>query len=62
MDPLTWLLIPLATAIMAALWGCCAGRTRRADDWTNVQRYDRLRAALARATASASTTPSVPCR
>ena len=54
MDPLTWLLIPLATVIMAALWGLCAGRPRRADDWTNVQRYGRLRAALARATASAS--------
>ncbi|MEU5089361.1 hypothetical protein [Streptomyces sp. NPDC021356] len=61
MDPLTWLLIPLATAIMAALWGCCSGRSRRTDDWADVQRYDRLRAALARASASAPTTPATPC-
>ncbi|MER6980352.1 hypothetical protein [Streptomyces carpinensis] len=60
MDPLTWLLIPLATAIMASLWGCCTGRRRRADDWTNVQRYDRLRAALARAAASASAVSAAP--
>ncbi|MEU6477347.1 hypothetical protein ABZ858_10720 [Streptomyces sp. NPDC047017] len=54
MDPLTWLLIPLATAIMAALWSCCTGRQRRADVLTDVQRYDRLREALARATAASS--------
>ncbi len=57
LDPLTWLLIPLATAIMASLWSCCTGRRRRADDWTDVQRYDRLRAALARAAAAAPSTP-----
>jgi hypothetical protein len=59
LDPLTWLLIPLATVVMAALWGCCAGRPRRADDWTNVQHYDRVREALARAAASAAS--SAPC-
>ncbi|GGX76437.1 hypothetical protein [Streptomyces anandii] len=52
MDPLTWLLIPLAAAFMASVWSCCTGRRRRTDDWAHVQRYDRMRAALARATAS----------
>ncbi|MER6925862.1 hypothetical protein ABT314_44345 [Streptomyces spiralis] len=42
---------------MASLWSCCTGRRRRADDWTDVQRYDRLRAALARAAAAAPSTP-----
>ncbi|MFK4144917.1 hypothetical protein [Streptomyces sp. NPDC004065] len=51
MDPLTWLLIPLATAFMASVWSCCTGRRRRADDWTAVERYDRMRQALARSTA-----------
>ncbi|MEU6406738.1 hypothetical protein [Streptomyces sp. NPDC046985] len=49
MDPLTWLLIPMATGMMASLWGCVVSRRRRTNDWAHVQRYDRLRAALARA-------------
>ncbi|MFE9313047.1 hypothetical protein ACIQCF_37625 [Streptomyces sp. NPDC088353] len=49
MTPLTWLLIPLATAFMASMWGVLAGRPRRARDVTDVERYDRFRAALARA-------------
>ncbi|MFF4760298.1 hypothetical protein [Streptomyces sp. NPDC001292] len=49
MTPLTWLLIPLATLFMASVWGVLAGRPRRADDVAGVERYDRFRAALARA-------------
>jgi hypothetical protein len=47
---LTWLLIPLATIFMASIWGVVAGRPRRADDMTGVERYDRFRDALARMT------------
>lgn len=49
LDPLTWLLIPLATVFMASVWSCCAGRSRRSDVWSDVQRYDQVRAALERA-------------
>jgi hypothetical protein len=49
LTPLTWLLIPLATLVMASIWGVVAGRPRRADDVADVERYDRFRAALARA-------------
>ena len=47
--PLTWLLIPLATAFMAGVWSLCAGRPRRTDVQADVERYDKLRAALERA-------------
>ena len=47
--PLTWLLIPLATAFMASVWSLCTGRQRRTDVQAEVERYDRLRAALERA-------------
>ncbi|GAA0922479.1 hypothetical protein [Streptomyces thermoalcalitolerans] len=50
MDPLTWLLIPLATIFMASIWGMVAGRPRRAHDVTDVERYDRFRSTLARMT------------
>lgn len=50
LTPLTWLLIPLATVFMASIWGVVAGRPRRADDVTGVERYDRFRAALSRMT------------
>ncbi|MGV9254272.1 hypothetical protein [Streptomyces sp. NPDC003697] len=49
MTVLTWLLIPLGTGVLASIWGWFAGRPRRTDVWTDVDRYDRLRAALARA-------------
>ncbi|WNM31650.1 hypothetical protein RKE30_15140 [Streptomyces sp. Li-HN-5-11] len=49
MTPLTWLLIPLATAFMASVWSLCTGRQRRTDVQAEVERYDRLRAALERA-------------
>ncbi|GHF78320.1 hypothetical protein [Streptomyces thermodiastaticus] len=52
MDPLSWLFIPLLTGLVASLWNCCSGRTRRADVWSDVQRYDRVREALGRAVAS----------
>lgn len=50
LTPLTWLLIPLATIFMASIWGVVAGRPRRAHDVTDVERYDRFRAALSRMT------------
>ncbi|MFB7733500.1 hypothetical protein ACFC08_03715 [Streptomyces sp. NPDC056112] len=49
MTPLTWLLIPLAAVFMTSVWGLLTGRPRRTDDMADVERYDRLRAALARA-------------
>ncbi|MEU7057474.1 hypothetical protein [Streptomyces sp. NPDC046197] len=48
MTPVTWLLIPFATGILASVWGCFAGRRRRRNIWRDVDRYDRLRAALSR--------------
>ncbi|MET8246613.1 hypothetical protein ABZV31_20685 [Streptomyces sp. NPDC005202] len=48
MTALAWLLIPLVTAVGASIWGWFAGRPRRTDVWTDVDRYDRLRAALSR--------------
>ncbi|GHA07754.1 hypothetical protein ACFOOM_33015 [Streptomyces echinoruber] len=48
MHALAWLLIPLVTGIGASVWGWCAGRPRRSDVWTDVERYDRLRAAFTR--------------
>ncbi|MFI2643863.1 hypothetical protein [Streptomyces sp. NPDC018610] len=60
MDPLTWLLIPLATVFMASVWSCCAGRSRRTDVWTDVQRFDRVRAALERAATSDVPAPEPP--
>ncbi|MDF3301804.1 hypothetical protein [Streptomyces tropicalis] len=48
MSVLSWLLIPLATGFSTALWGLFAGRPRRIDLWTDVDRHDRFRAVFTR--------------
>ncbi|MGW0536572.1 hypothetical protein [Streptomyces sp. NPDC003032] len=45
---LTWLLIPLMTALGACLWAWYTSRPHPADVWTDVERHDRLRAEFAR--------------
>ncbi|MCP9943760.1 hypothetical protein LUX12_01390 [Streptomyces somaliensis] len=50
MESLLWLLVPLAAALGASLWAWYVSRPHPADVWTDVDRYDRLRAALARGT------------
>ncbi|MCP9985882.1 hypothetical protein LUX01_03360 [Streptomyces sudanensis] len=47
MEPLLWLLVPLAAALGASLWAWYVSRPHPADVWTDVDRYDRLRASLA---------------
>jgi hypothetical protein len=48
MNSLAWLLIPLVTGIGASVWAWCASRPHRPHVWTDVDHYDRLRAAFAR--------------
>ncbi|WP_327714655.1 hypothetical protein OG381_03830 [Streptomyces sp. NBC_00490] len=48
MTALMWLLIPLVTCVLAGIWAWCGGRPADRDLWTDVDRYDRLRAAHAR--------------
>lgn len=51
MNALAWLLIPLVTCVLAGIWAWCAGRPARRDPrdlWTDVDHYDRLRAACTR--------------
>ncbi len=48
MAALTWLLIPSATCVLAGIWAWCAGRPGPREIWTDVDRYDRLRAAYGR--------------
>ncbi|MDT9685355.1 hypothetical protein RND61_25305 [Streptomyces sp. TRM76323] len=49
MEPLLWLLVPLTAALGASLWAWYASRPHPMDVWTDVDRYDRLRASLGRA-------------
>lgn len=46
MEPLLWLLIPLTAALGASLWAWYVSRPHPMDVWTDVDRYDRLRASL----------------
>ncbi|MFI6930778.1 hypothetical protein [Streptomyces sp. NPDC050287] len=48
MAALMWLLIPLVACVAAGIWAWCAGRPGPRDLWTDVDAYDRLRAAHAR--------------
>ncbi|MFD5270789.1 hypothetical protein [Streptomyces sp. NPDC058335] len=48
MNALVWLIIPLVAGIGASVWGWCQSRPHRPDVWTDVDRYDRLRAAFTR--------------
>ncbi|MEU3822126.1 MULTISPECIES: hypothetical protein [unclassified Streptomyces] len=48
MEPLLWLLIPLTAALGASLWAWYVSRPHPMDVWTDVDRYDRLRASLGR--------------
>jgi hypothetical protein len=48
MAALMWLLIPLTTCVAASIWAWCAGRPGPRQPWTDVDAYDRLRAAYAR--------------
>lgn len=46
MAALAWLLIPLAAAVGAGLWGSWAARTRRTGDGPELAGYARFRAAM----------------
>ncbi|MHB9859203.1 hypothetical protein [Streptomyces sp. YIM S03343] len=49
MAALTWLLIPLAAAVGAGLWGSWANRTRKArSDGPELDGYARFREAMER--------------
>ncbi|MFV2121360.1 hypothetical protein ACE14D_24150 [Streptomyces sp. Act-28] len=51
MEPLLWLLVPLAAALGASLWAWRVSRPHPTDVWTDVDRYDRLRTSLGRGVA-----------
>lgn len=50
MAALTWLAIPLMAGLGASIWARYVLRPHHADVWTDVERYDRLRAAFGRLT------------
>ncbi|MBT2365840.1 hypothetical protein J7E88_11110 [Streptomyces sp. ISL-10] len=48
MEALVWLLIPLTAALGVGVWAWYVSRPHPIDVWTDVDRYDRLRASLGR--------------
>ncbi|MDX6355977.1 MAG: hypothetical protein QOF98_2880 [Streptomyces sp.] len=46
MAALAWLLIPLAAAVVAALWGRWAARHRSTGDGASLAGYERFRTAM----------------
>lgn len=46
MAALAWLLIPLVAAIVAAVWGSWAARTRATGDGASLAGYERFREAM----------------
>ncbi|MEU7281770.1 hypothetical protein AB0A69_23785 [Streptomyces sp. NPDC045431] len=46
MEALVWLLVPLMAAVGVGLWAWYVSRPNSLDLWTDVERYDRLRAGL----------------
>ncbi|WP_329141395.1 hypothetical protein OG552_24155 [Streptomyces sp. NBC_01476] len=46
MGALVWLLIPLAAAVLAAIWGHWAARRRVTGDGDSLAGYERFRAAM----------------
>ncbi|GAA0470396.1 hypothetical protein ACFQ2B_09900 [Streptomyces stramineus] len=48
MGALVWLLIPVAAAVVAALWGTWAARNRKAGDVAELAGYERFREAMER--------------
>lgn len=54
MAALTWLLIPVAAAVVAGVWGAWANRRRSATpDAVGVAGYERFRAAMERSSSEA---------
>ncbi|WP_370421299.1 hypothetical protein AB8O64_23980 [Streptomyces sp. QH1-20] len=54
MAALAWLLIPVAAAVAAALWGSWAARNRKVGDVAELAGYERFRAAMERPDSGAS--------
>ncbi|MGW1195007.1 hypothetical protein ACWD4B_03965 [Streptomyces sp. NPDC002536] len=48
MAALAWLLIPVAAAVVAALWGSWAARNRKTGDVSELAGYARFREAMER--------------
>ncbi|GAA3046024.1 hypothetical protein FHS39_000408 [Streptomyces olivoverticillatus] len=48
MAALAWLLIPVAAAVVAALWGSWAARNRKAGDVAELAGYAKFREAMER--------------
>ncbi|KNB51842.1 hypothetical protein [Streptomyces caatingaensis] len=48
MAALAWLLIPVAAALAAALWGSWAARNRKAGDVSELAGYEKFREAMER--------------
>ncbi|EDY44188.1 hypothetical protein [Streptomyces sp. SPB074] len=46
MAALAWLLIPLVAAVGAGLWAMWAARTRRTGDGSELDGYEKFRAAM----------------
>jgi hypothetical protein len=49
MQALAWLLIPVAAAIVAAVWASWAARTRSTGDGASLADYERFREAMQKA-------------
>ncbi|WP_103884404.1 hypothetical protein [Actinacidiphila yanglinensis] len=62
MAALTWLLIPVAAAVAAAIWGRWAARRRTTGDGASLAGYERFRQAMQTSSVSpaAAGAPSVP--
>ncbi|GAA0390644.1 hypothetical protein [Streptomyces luteireticuli] len=48
MAALAWLLIPVAAAVVAALWGSWAARNRKSGDVSELAGYEKFREAMER--------------
>lgn len=48
MAALAWLIIPVVAAVLAAVWGAWAARSRTTGDARSLAGFDRFREAMAR--------------
>ncbi|MEV0275350.1 hypothetical protein AB0I22_03055 [Streptomyces sp. NPDC050610] len=62
MGALIWLLIPLSTAIAAAIWGSWATRNRTYGDIAELAGYARFRAAMERPDSGSEPAQAAPGR
>ncbi|WP_335977336.1 hypothetical protein [Streptomyces sp. CA2R106] len=62
MAALTWLLIPVAAAVAAAIWARWAVRRRRTGDGASLAGYERFRQAMQATAAVPSAAAGAPVR